>query len=146
MRFVIDEEVFAAKELFSKYTDQIDFIQFSSREKYFDSFSDFDLALDSFPVNSTIPTLEALYNNCPVITLKGEQEYSKIGKSILTTIGHEELISYNKEDFIRNINELLNDKKRLENYHKNLRQDLENSYIMNYKDFTTDLEKLFLNL
>ena len=75
---------------FYKYQDQIDFVKHHPlKEDYYKDFSKYDLYLDSFPYNSQTTILEALYNNCPVISLSGEKEFSRIGKSILTNIKHE---------------------------------------------------------
>ena len=138
-----ENDIKTLKDIFDKNTDQIEYINVKKKEDFYKSFSKYDLAIDSFPCNSNIGILESLYNNCPIITLVGEQEYSKIGKSILSTIGCDELIAYSKIELVQKVNELLNDNDRLQDYRKNLFNSLKKSIIMDYKVFTKQLEDTY---
>ena len=57
-----------------------------------------------------------------------------------------ELIVNDKVNLYNKVNNLLNDKEKLIEYHKNLKNALINSDIMNYKKYTEDLENLYTNL
>ena len=138
-----ENDIKTLKEIFDKNADQIEYINIKSQEEFYKSFSKYDLAIDSYPCNSNIGILQSLYNDCPILTLVGEQEYSKIGKSILTTIGCEELIAHSKKELVQKVNELLNNKDKLQDYRKNLFNSLKKSIIMDHKEFTKQLEEIY---
>jgi len=71
-----------------------------------------DIALDPFPYNGTTTTCEALLMGVPVITLAGDQHPGRVGVSILTNVGHPELIAATEPDYIARATALANDPAR----------------------------------
>ncbi|GAB4279186.1 MAG: hypothetical protein Fur0025_06220 [Oscillatoriaceae cyanobacterium] len=59
-----------------------------------------DIFLDSYPYNGGTHTLEALWFNLPVVTHVGEQFVSRMGNSFLQTLGIEQGIAQNWEEYI----------------------------------------------
>jgi predicted O-linked N-acetylglucosamine transferase (SPINDLY family) len=64
-----------------------------SPREHLETYGSIDIALDPFPYNGTTTTCEALYMGVPVVTLRGDSHVSRVGASILTTIGCQELIA-----------------------------------------------------
>ena len=59
-----------------------------------------DVILDPYPFNGGTISLEALYFNLPLVTITGEQFFSRMGYSFLKTLGIEEGIAYNWEEYV----------------------------------------------
>ena len=73
-------------------TSRIEFRGHTTGEAYRSEFNDIDLALDPSPAPGGTTTLEALSNGVPVITLKGDTFYTRIGLCALLGCGLPELI------------------------------------------------------
>ena len=72
-----------------------------------------DIGLDPFPYNGTTTTCEALWMGVPVVTLTGNRHSSRVGASILTRLGLEELITVNDEEYVSRAVGLAGDLDRL---------------------------------
>ncbi len=107
---------------------------------YLAQYNEIDIALDTFPYNGGLTTCEALYMGVPVITLRGNYHGSNFGASILTAAGLPELIAENPDDYIKKAVEL---SQRHSDYHKNLRERLKNSALMDGRKYLRELEKIY---
>jgi predicted O-linked N-acetylglucosamine transferase (SPINDLY family) len=103
-------------------------------------YSDIDISLDTFPYNGGTISIESLHYNVPYVTLLGSDYVARVGASILTQAGHPELIANTKEDYIKKAVELANDRPRLENYHAQLRTDLQKTSLENGALFAKEFE------
>ena len=110
---------------------------------YLEQYNEIDIALDTFPYNGGLTTCEALYMGVPVITLKGNFHGSKIGASILTAANLPELIAQDSQEYIQKATEFAR-LKLFSTYHKNLREKISNSALMNGKQYLLELEKIFV--
>jgi predicted O-linked N-acetylglucosamine transferase (SPINDLY family) len=108
---------------------------------YLEQYNEIDIALDSFPYNGGLTTCEALYMGVPVISLRGDYHGAKIGASILTAAGLPELIAQDSDDYIKKAVELADGK--FADYHKNLREKISKSALMNGEKYAAEIEKLF---
>jgi len=63
------------------------------------SYADVDVALDTYPYNGTTTTCEALSMGVPVVTLAGRAHRSRVGVSLLTSIGREDLVANDVPSF-----------------------------------------------
>jgi len=59
-----------------------------------------DVALDTFPYNGTTTTREALFMGVPIVKLAGKVHLSRMGVSLLTTLGLQELIAHTLEIYV----------------------------------------------
>jgi protein O-GlcNAc transferase len=102
-----------------------------------------DIALDTFPYNGTTTTCEALWMGCPVITILGDTHRARVSASILTQIGAENLITANRDEYIKKTVQLAGNKTELEKYKKELRTRMLSSTLMDGARFCRILEETF---
>ncbi len=79
-------------------------VVFSPRTNYADYLSRLKLAdvfLDSYPYNCGSTTRDVLNCGVPIITLRGKTMVSRMGASMLTSLGMEELITNDFEEYVR---------------------------------------------
>lgn len=118
----------------------------SKRGEYLESFAKMDIWIDTFPFASGTTACDALYMGVPVVTLHGDRFCGCIATSILESVGHPELVASDKKEFVKKIVELAGDQERLRCYRKSLRQDLQNSIVMDGESHTRELEQLFVQM
>jgi protein O-GlcNAc transferase len=104
-----------------------------------------DIALDSFPYNGATTTFEALWMGVPVVTLVGNAHVSRVGKSILATLGFDNLIANTSDEFVSICQTLANDIKYVQNFRQTIREKMQTSPVMDAKTFTKQFEELLLS-
>lgn len=103
-----------------------------------------DICLDTFPYNGTTTTCEALWMGVPVITLMtGDRHAGRVGGSILTQVGLEELITHSEEDYAGLAESLATNPALLENYHMSIRDKFSNSPITDKSNFALKIEDAY---
>ncbi|MBQ3336526.1 MAG: hypothetical protein IJG80_03895, partial [Selenomonadaceae bacterium] len=113
---------------------------------YFDAISKIDIMLDGYPYVGGATTLDALYMGVPVISFYGARRSTRFGKSILTSVGLEDLAVDSVEAYINTAVALARDKKCLDALHRNLRQMFLDSPALDPMKYCRLLEKKFLEL
>ena len=113
---------------------------------YFGAISQLDICLDSYPYVGGATTLDALYMGVPVITLYGERHSTRFGKSILHSVGLDELAVDNVDAYINTAVALANDFETLDLLHKNLRGMFLNSDALNPQKYCKLLEQKFTEI
>src|SRR5690606_7436295 len=83
------------------------------------AYAEVDIALDPFPYNGTTTTCEALWMGVPVVALAGDRHSGRVGMSLLTRLGLDDLIAHTLARYVE-IAALAADPARL----TALRQDL----------------------
>ncbi|HEX8523830.1 MAG TPA: tetratricopeptide repeat protein [Tepidisphaeraceae bacterium] len=111
---------------------------------HLDSYNAIDIALDPFPYNGTTTTCEALWMGVPVISLAGTTHVSRVGVSLLTNAGLQELVARDVERYCDQAVALAGDRARLASYRQHLRNRLEQSPLLDAKRFTSDVEAALL--
>ncbi len=102
-----------------------------------------DLFLDTFPYNAHTTAREAIKMNVPVLTIKGKTFASRVASSILKTVGLEDLIVENLNDYIDKAIKLSNDKNKIKKIKKHLKEDHNINKLFDSKKYTEDLEKSY---
>lgn len=109
-------------------------------------YADVDIALDPFPYNGTTTSCEALWMGVPIVTLAGTDHRSRVGASLLTSIGHPEWIAPNKDSYLNIAHNLSEDPRGLNEIRSRLRSDMAKSPLTDATRFTHNLECLFRDL
>ncbi|HET6719972.1 MAG TPA: tetratricopeptide repeat protein, partial [Rhodocyclaceae bacterium] len=118
--------------------DQPDWTDHMSR------YREVDIALDPFPYNGTTTTCEALWMGVPVLTFTGERHASRVGASLLTAVGHPELIADDMEAYIAQAIDLASQPAKIGALHACLRDDMAKSPLCDAPRFVGHLEAAYL--
>jgi predicted O-linked N-acetylglucosamine transferase (SPINDLY family) len=82
------------------------FDQVPSVRDHLEMYNRVDVALDTYPYHGTTTTCEALLMGVPVVSLKGNTHASRVGTSILTSVGHSDQIATSAEEYVSKAAEL----------------------------------------
>jgi protein O-GlcNAc transferase len=102
-----------------------------------------DIGLDAFPYHGTTTTCEALWMGVPVITLEGEAYASRGGVSLLSNVGHRELIAQTADEYVELAVGLANDMTRLQSIRQSLRGEMARSPLCDAERFILHLENCY---
>ena len=84
-------------------------IKFKSRMSYLDylsSYANIDLFLDTYPFNAGTTANDSLWMDVPILTISGQSFCSRMAGSLLNTLGMNDLICKNIEEYIQKATEL----------------------------------------
>lgn len=115
----------------------------ASPQRHMAAYADIDIALDPFPYNGVTTTCEALWMGVPVVALLGDRHSGRIGASLLTRVGLEDMIARNEEDYIRIAVDLAADRDRRAELRKGLRERMAASPLCDGPRFTRALESAY---
>ena len=124
-------------------SDRVEFVGFRPIERYLKLYEQIDITLDSFPYNGHTTSLDSLYMGVPVVTLIGQTVVSRAGLSILTNLGLPELVARTPERYVEIAVALANDRGRIGELRRTLRQRMCESPLMNARQMTRNLETEF---
>ena len=99
-----------------------------------------DVALDPFPFNGSTTSFEALWMGVPVVTLAGERFVGRVGASVLTALGLEELIAADEASYVAAAVALAEDRHRLAELRRTLRPRLAASPLCDAPGYTRIFE------
>jgi len=102
-----------------------------------------DVALDPFPYNGTTTTCEALWMGVPVVTLAGRHHVARVGASLLTRCGLEELIGGDETGYVEAAAALAGDLARLSGLRRGMRARLEGSALLDHRGFARSVEEAY---
>jgi predicted O-linked N-acetylglucosamine transferase (SPINDLY family) len=136
-----------ALEMFFKEgipADRVELLQLEpSTRQHLNLYNQIDIGLDTFPYNGTTTTCEALWLGVPVITLAGNAHVSRVGVSLLSNVGAEELIAKTGEEYIEIAVNLARDVERLKSFRRGLRALMAQSSLTDARQFTGNLENSY---
>ena len=101
------------------------------------------MALDSYPFNGGATTCDALWMGIPVVTLVGDRSVSRMGLSILSTVGLTELITYTQQEYIERTIKLAGDLDHLQALRTGMRDRMQASPLLDGIRFTRHLEAAY---
>ncbi len=102
-----------------------------------------DIALDTFPYHGTTTTCEAMWMGVPVVSLAGKAHVSRVGVSLLTSMGLTELIAQTPQEYIEIAAKLASDLARLSQLRSELRQRMKDSPLMDAPGYAKEMEEQF---
>lgn len=105
-----------------------------------------DVALDTFPYNGTTTTCEALWMGVPVVSLRGDRHASRVGESLLRTVGLDEFVAQNEDEYVSIAVRLASDRDRLATLRQTMRERLRASPLMDEHGFVRELEACYLEM
>ena len=118
----------------------------ATTEDHFRLYHQVDIALDTYPYHGTTTTCEAMWMGVPVITLAGKTHVSRVGVSLLSTVGLSEFITNSEEEYIDKAVSLSQDIPRLKQLRDSLRNKMHQSSLTNGQTITTDLESAYCQM
>jgi predicted O-linked N-acetylglucosamine transferase (SPINDLY family) len=115
-------------------------------ESHLELYNRVDVGLDTFPYNGTTTTCEALWMGVPVVSLTGFVHAARVGKSILSAVGLDDLTTDDIEAYVEGAVALAADAERRRVLRRTLRDRMSSSTLMDSARFTRDLETAFRDM
>lgn len=123
--------------------ERIEFRGASEGAEYLASYQEIDLALDPSPCPGGTTTCDALANGVPVLTLRGEDFYSRIGLNTVIACGLPELIAESWDDYVQRALDFTADAAALDALRARVRPGFEASPFRDEAGFVRRLEDSF---
>jgi predicted O-linked N-acetylglucosamine transferase (SPINDLY family) len=105
-----------------------------------------DVFLDTFPYNAHTTTSDALWAGLPVITRTGESFASRVAASLLNSIGLNELVASNQNEYENIAVDLANNVKKLLFIKNKLNNNLKTTSLFDTQKFTNNIEEAYKNV
>jgi predicted O-linked N-acetylglucosamine transferase (SPINDLY family) len=81
--------------------ERLEFLQHTpATGEHLGAYAKVDIALDPFPYSGTTTTCEAMWMGVPVVTMEGSRHSSRVGVSLLRTVGLPELIAKTPDEYV----------------------------------------------
>lgn len=103
-------------------------------------YAEVDVALDTFPYGGTTTTFEATSMGVPTVTLAGDRHAARVGASILSRVGHPELVAHDAAEYVAIAARLAEDLPALATLRAELRGDLLGSTLTDAARFAREME------
>lgn len=113
------------------------------RAAHLDFYNQVDIALDPVPFNGCTTTFEALWMGVPVLTRTSGRMMGRMGASILSAAGLEDLIAEDDATFVAKGLELVAATDRRQMLRQDLRRRLRVSRLIDGRPFARELEAVF---
>ncbi|GET41993.1 glycosyl transferase family 2 [Microseira wollei NIES-4236] len=133
--------------LFQQYGIERDRVQLigwlANQTQHLDLYNQVDIALDTFPYHGTTTTCEAMWMGVPVITQAGQTHVSRVGVSLLSSVGLETLIAASSEEYIQKAVDLANNQEQLPELRAKLRHRMQAAPLTNASLIARSLEDAY---
>jgi predicted O-linked N-acetylglucosamine transferase (SPINDLY family) len=114
-----------------------------ANDEHLGTYGQIDIGLDTFPYNGTTTTCEALWMGVPVITLANSMHAGRVGVSLLSQIGYDNLIAETTKDYLQIAVELASDCDKLANLRAGLRDRMGQSFLCDGEAFARKVEQTY---
>lgn len=114
-----------------------------SPQDHLSHYGETDIALDTFPFSGATTTFQALWMGVPVISLLGERFIGRMGGSLSTQAGLEDLVADNPDEYVEKAVALANDLPRLRELRAGMRQRISSSSLCDGPGFAANMENAF---
>ncbi len=105
-----------------------------------------DIALDPFPYNGGTTSLEAAWMGVPMIALRGDRFFSRMGASILAQLGLTDLVAETAEDYVERAVALARNTEHLAGLRWQLRPRMLASPLCDAQTFARDIEAAYRDM
>lgn len=109
------------------------------------SHNEVDIALDPYPYHGESTTFHSLLMGLPIVSRSGNSCASSVSNRILSAINREEWIANSYDEYIDIALKIGGDEGALISNRKTLRNDIEHSSLMNFKQATEDIESALIS-
>jgi predicted O-linked N-acetylglucosamine transferase (SPINDLY family) len=136
----------AVRKLFEEggiAAERVQFVARTTQEEYFRRYHQLDICLDPMPYNGHTSSMDALWMGVPTVTLRGRTAVGRGGTSILSNVGLADWIAESPEQYVTLAGQMAGDLPRLRELRSTLRQRMENSPLMDGKQFALDVQSAF---
>ena len=123
--------------------NRIEFVGYQPIHDYLATYNRIDIALDPFPYPGGTTSCDAIWMGVPVVTLAGSTAVSRGGASVLSSVGHRELIASSIEQYIAIATSLASNLAQLQQLRAGLRQQMRSSPLMDHAGFARDVENIY---
>jgi protein O-GlcNAc transferase len=110
---------------------------------HFREYGEVDIALDPFPYNGAVTSLETMWMGVPLVSLRGDRHAARVGASLLTAVRLPELIAETPEDYVGVAARLADDLDRLGALRAGLRQRVHSSPLCDGAGFARAVERAY---
>ena len=117
-----------------------------AKAEHLDMYRHVDIGLDPFPYNGATTTCEALLMGVPVIVLRGTRHAARVGASLLTAVGLDELIAEDEDGYLKRAIGLARDRNRLADLRRGLRDAMRRSQLCDAADFAAAVERAYRSI
>jgi len=122
-------------------TSRVDFLPGTYRAYYYSSYNEVDIILDTYPFNGATTTCDAFLMGKPIISLYGNRHVSRVGLSMLTSIGYPELAAGTGEEYVEKAVALSRNTAKLSSIIADIREKALTSPLFNHDEFKKDFEE-----
>jgi len=112
-------------------------------DEHFGMYGQVDIALDTYPCNGFTTTCEALWMGVPVISQVGQCHASRIGLSILNTVGLDFLAAFTPDEYVAKATALAANPQALAQLRSSMRQLMKDSALCDAKRFARKAEAAY---
>jgi protein O-GlcNAc transferase len=137
---VAKENLIEYAELHDISSDRLIFAPRIDRHSHLKRLALADVALDTRIYNGHTTTTDALQSSVPVVTIMGKHFASRVSSSLLSSIGLEELITHNVQEYEEKIIKLCSEKSYLKKIKEKLSSNISMKNLNNVKKFTCEFE------